>query len=199
MGGKNAVSNVRVVDPSAGTDGVYIDRCISNLQNSHSQITILCQESYSLYTNTANTVDVYAGPQVTVTDEYQSLISQFETVRIRAFRFEIYDLNPAVPSNGWFSTFHDQFPLTAQPVYTAANVVDGPDVAIVPPGIGKVVLYWRARGTLENSFVTTDQASVSNPAIFYGGLRIFIPSFATAGTLKYNIVMKALVDFRGRL
>jgi len=195
--GKNEISNVRVVDQNAGSDGAYIDRCISDLQNSHSQITVLCQDTYTLNSPTTAGTGILAGPQIFNFDEFQSFAAQFETFRIRAIRFDIYDVNPSNTAVAWFSTFHDQFTAGNQATFTQANVIDGPDSQTVPPGTGKITLYWRAHGTLENEFVTDDDSAVTTPTQFFGGLRFA----STAGTaaLKYSIVIKALVDFRGRL
>ncbi len=52
-GGKDRVMNVRAVDPAAGTDGAYVDRCISTLQNSHSQIRVLVNMQFQVNTSTS--------------------------------------------------------------------------------------------------------------------------------------------------
>jgi len=196
MGGRNSVTNVRVIDQLAGSDGAYIDRCISDLQNSHSQITVLIQDSYVLNSGTSAVNATYAGPQVAVTDDFGSFSAQFETFRIRAIRFDIYDINPSNPAVGWFSTFHDQFTAGAQPSFVAGSVIDGPDSSIVPPGTGKISLYWRAHGTLENQFVTDTTQSGAVASQYFGGLRASIAAASSAA--KFQIVIKALVDFRGR-
>lgn len=192
---KNAVVNVRQVDQNAGSDGLYIDRCISALQNSHSQITMLIQDSFNIDSATTAVTSTFAGPQIVIMDDFVSVAAQFETFRIRAIRFDVYDINPSNAAVGWFSTFHDQFTASVQPGFASAAVIDGPDSAIVPPGTGKATFYWRAHGTLENQFVT-DSAGSSVSTQFFGGLRVAI----AAGSVgrKFQIVIKALVDFRGR-
>lgn len=195
---KNTVTNVRVVDEYAGTDGAYIDRCISTLQNSHSQITLLCQDTFALNINTTISNGNLAGPQIALFDEFVSIAQQFETFRIRAVRYDIYDANPAATIVGFFSTFHDQFTAANQPVFPPATVIDGPDSQTVPPGTGKITLYWRAHGVLENEFVTADDVGVSTPTQYFGGLRYSVPA-GGAATTKYQVIVKALVDFRGRL
>jgi len=195
---KNEISNVRVVDQNAGSDGTYVDRCITDLQNSHSQITVLCQDIFNLAVPTTAGTGISAGPQVFNFDEFTAFAQQFETFRIRAYRFDIYDINPSNPAIAWFSTFHDQFTTNNQPVFTTANVIDGPDSQTVPPGTGKLSLYWRAHGVLENQFVTDDDSAVTTPTQFFGGLR-YASIAGSSAAPKYTIVIKALVDFRGRL
>jgi hypothetical protein len=195
---KNAVVNVRTVDPAAGTDGLYIDRCIASLQNSHSQITVLVQDTFVLNSGTTVSVGNFAGPQIAIFDDFVSFATQFETFRIRGIRFDVFDINPANTATGFFSTFHDQFTAANQPVFNLSNAVDGPDSAVVPAGTGKASFYWRAHGTLENQFVTTDDAGVTLPTQYFGGLR-YVVSTSTATTPKYQVIVKALVDFRGRL
>jgi len=195
---KNRVTNVRVVDENAGSDGAYVDRCISGFQNSHSSTSLLLEDSFAVNTATTATNAIIGGFQVRLFDDFVSLAAQFETCRVRAIRFDLYDVNPSNNSSyAWFSTFHDTYQSSAQPVFTAANVIDGPDSLIVPPGTGKASLYWRARGTQEMSFQTTDDAGVGFPPLDFGGLRYSL-SAGTAGA-KYQIVVKAVVDFRGRL
>jgi len=196
-GRKNAITNVRVVDQNAGSDGTYIDRCIAEMQNSHSQISVLCQDTLTLNTATTASTGTVAGPQIVLFDEFVSFAAQFETFRVRGIRFDIYDINPANTTVGWFSTFHDQFVAAQAPVFSSANVVDGPDSQIVPPGTGKITLYWRAHGTLENLFVTDDDANVRVPTQFFGGLRFSLAAGTAAP--KFQVIIKALVDFRGRL
>jgi len=195
---KNAVANVRVVDPVAGTDGAYVDRCISELQNSHSQIVVLCKDSFGLDIGTATSRGIIAGPQIALFDEFTSFAVQFETFRIRAVKYDIYDVLPNSPGTAWFSTFHDEFNAGAQPVFTLANTIDGPDSLLVPPGTGKATLYWRAKGTNEMSFVSDDGESVNTVTRYFGGLRYFIAA-GTATSGKYQVVVSALLDFRGRV
>lgn len=194
---KNSVTNVRVVDGYGATDGAYVDRCIGELQNSHSQVTMLLQDTFALTVTSTTASGILAGPQVVLFDDWVSMAAQFETFRIRAYRFDIYDVNPSNAIVGWFSTFHDEFPGSAQPTFTVANVVDGPDSQLVPPGTGKLTLYWRAKGTDENRFVSTDTAGGGGPSTYFGGLRYSYGNSSTSAP-KYQVVVKALVDFRGR-
>jgi hypothetical protein len=192
---KNEVSNVRVVDPHQGLDGARMDRILGQMQNSHSQIRVICGESRQLNSATTGAGGTVSGVDVRTWDDFQSFSAQFETYRIAAIRFEVYDFNPANVVVAVFSTQHDVVPsplsLTAP---TFANVIDGPDSQVVPPGSGKVVFDWFAHGSAENEF----QSDTVNPINDYGGLRFYLNQ-AAAPSGKYLIVSKAVVDFRGRI
>ncbi len=110
---KNTVQNVRVVDPDAGNDSAYIERCIAGLQNSESTITVLCNDTLTLATsNAANglVAGTITASQVRGTDDFISMMEQFNMYRIRAVRFDIYDINQSVAATNVFSTFHDVVP-----------------------------------------------------------------------------------------
>lgn len=195
-GSARQVQNVRVLDDYAGADGAKMDRVLSSIQNSHSQIRILCQDSFTLSTSaTAGGGASYTGVTVRNTDDFASVRQQFETYRITMIRFDIYDINAAIPTVGYFSTFHDVIPNTGAITWTLASVLDGPDSQAVPPGTGKISLIWRATGTSENQFQTT--ADNLAPVVDYGGLRLYLNAASVAGA-KYLVAIKAVVDFRGR-
>jgi len=192
---KNVVSNVRVIDPHQGLDGARMDRILGQLQNSHSQIRVICGESRQLNSATTGAGGTVSGIDVRTWDDFQSFSAQFETYRIAAIRFEVYDFNPANVVVAVFSTQHDVVPSTlAISPPTFANVIDGPDSQVVPPGSGKVVFDWFAHGTAENQFQSDTVAPIND----YGGLRFYLNQAATTSG-KYLIVSKAVVDFRGRL
>jgi len=159
---------------------------------------MLIEDSFALNIGTTVTNGNLAGPQFVLFDDFVSLAQQFDTFRIRAARFDIYDVNASATIVGWFSTFHDDYTAAAQPVFTPANVLDGPDSLTVPPGTGKAMLYWRSKGTLETSFQPTDGAGNPLPAQYFGGLRYSIPA-GGAVVSKYQVVCKVIVDFRGRI
>jgi len=187
--------NVRVIDDYAGDDGVKFDRVLSHLQNSHSQVTVMCSDEFNIGIASTATNAILAQSQVRIFDEFQSLSGQFQTFRIRRIRFDIYDINPGLPSGTVWSTFHDVNTTSNQYIPTFAQVVDAPDAQLVPPGTGKLSLVWTAKGTTENEFLSTQ---ASNPApLDFGGLRYSIPGTSSVGT-KYAVVVKAIVDFRGR-
>lgn len=195
--GKNAVTNVRVVDPDSGTDGAYVDRCISTLQNSHSAVVVLCSDYVTLNTGSAVS-GLVAGTlslaNIRNMDEFASMAAQFETFRVRAIKFDVYDINQGNPATNAFSTFHD----VAQPGSSftpppLATTIDGPDAKNVPPGLGRQSFYWRAKGTLENEFQSTDVGA----SLDFGGLRYGFFGTQTS-TPKFQIITRAIVDFRGR-
>lgn len=192
-GGKaGRVQNVRVVDEFAGADGARLDRMLSDLQNSQSQTRVLCSDCYTIGTTAAVQNANISASQVAVTDDFVSLISQYETFRVRAIQFDIYDVNPNLSAVGFFGTFHDNFTSTNQPVFIAANVVDSVDGQLVPPGTGKLSLTWMAHGSLEMGFNAT-----INPIRDFGGLRYSIQA-ASGVAPKFQVYFKAIVDFRGK-
>jgi len=196
---KNRVTNVRVVDEYAGNDGARVERMLSQLQNSHSQIRVLCSETFNQNTQTAAYISTFSGAQVRGTDDFQSFAAQFETYRIMAIRFDVYDVQPGNPTPVFFSTWHDQILYNAVPTFTQANVLDGPDSQLVGPGAGKATLTWFAKGSTETGFQSDFAASAP---LDFGGIRVAAAAGAsgfTSNSPKIQIIMKAVVDFRGRL
>lgn len=193
---KNRVTNVRVVDPLSGVDGARVDRILSGMQNSHSQIRVICGDT-SLFSTSASatTFGVYTGSNVRATDDFVSFAAQFETFRIAAIRFEVYDVNPSTALFAGFSTQHDVVPSGL--VFTAptvASVMDGPDAGLPVSGGSKMVLNWVAHGTEENNFQSVSVLPIDD----FGGLRYFFGSPGSASS-KYQLIVKAVVDFRGRI
>lgn len=187
------IQNVRITDDYAGSDNNKVERMIGSLQNSHSQTRLMCSDCFTIAIPTGNTTNaILAGSQIRLFDDFASIIAQFETYRIKAIRFDIYDVNPNSTTVGFFGTFHDEYSSTSQPTFTASEVVDSPDGQLVAPGTGKLTLTWMAKGTRENDFVST----ASN--IDFGGLRYAIAPATTAVANKYQVYCKAIVDFRGR-
>lgn len=197
---KNAVTNVRVVDEFAGPDGLRVDRMLSSMQNSQSQVRILCSTTFEVTTTTsgAEIQGYFAGPQVRNTDDFGSLAAQFEEYRVRAIRFDVYDINPSTAVAHSFSTFHSRSTgdITAFPF---AEVVDAPDSQSIPPGTGVAHFTWVAHSTDELAFQTTLQSTdpALQPAVSFGGLRWAVAN-ANATGRKWQVSVKAIVDFRGR-
>jgi len=192
-GNAQRISNVRIVDPASGQDGAKLDRIMNSLQNSHSQTRIVCSDQFtvSVASSGAPTTVTYSSTQVRNTDDFVSLAAQFETYRITAIRYDVYDISPAVPTVSAFSTYHDVSPTPL--TFSLGNIIDGEDSQFIPPGTGKVSFTWMARGTEENQFLSCNQL----PNIEFGGLR-GISQNSASNTQKYLIIMKAVVDFRGR-
>lgn len=196
---KGRITNVRIVDPYAGNDGTRVDRMITELQNSHSQTRVLCEETYNQNSQTAAYTSTFSASNVRSTDDFQSLAAQYETYRISGIRFDVYDISGNNPTVGFFSTWHDEILYGASPSFSQANVIDGPDSQIVPPGIGKISFTWVPKGTIEQGFQSVTAAS---SPVDFGGIRVALQPGAsgfTANTPKFQIIMKAIVDFRGRV
>jgi len=186
---------VRVLDEYAGSDGAKLDRILAQLQNSHSQVRILCADNFGIAPIPGGgTSGNYTFVNIAATDEFVSLAVQFQTFRVTAIRFDVYDTNNTVSVSSMFSTFHDQTTGSFTNL-TQAQIVDRPDAQVVPSGVGKVSFTWFARGALEEEFQST--TSTSPKYSDFGGLSYFIGSGAS--TQKYQVVMKAVVDFRGRI
>lgn len=189
---KNAVSNVRIVDQYSGTDGARVDRILSFLQNSHSQIRVLCSDNFTQTTAASAFGGVVTGANIRATDDFLSFSAQFETFRVLAIRFDVYDIAPATNVTNYWSTFHDVTTGVYAP-FPIASILDAPDSQVIPPGSGKSTFTWFAHGSQENDFESTTNSGIQD----FGGLRFSVGG-GTSGVAKYQIVMKAIVDFRGR-
>lgn len=195
---KNTIQNVRVVDQDAGGDSAYVERCISAMVGGESTITVLCNDTFTLSTGSSSSglvAGLFTATNIRGTDDFNSMMGQFNLYRIRAVRFDVYDINQTIAATNAFSTIHDVVPFDgAYAPPPLAQVVDGPDSKNVTPGAGRASFFWRAKGTLENQFQAGD--SVGAPEDF-GGLRwaFFSPTISAA---KYQVIVRAVVDFRGR-
>jgi len=192
---KNTVQNVRVVDQYAGADSAYIERCISGLQNSHSQMRALVEiDQYTPSIAAGDISYIVSGAKLRAADDFVSIAAQFAEYRIAGIQFDVYDLTTGVNLAVAVSTYHATSATT--PSFTFEQVIDGPDSQLVPAGVGKVSFYWRAKGTLENEFqgiLGTDPTPMD-----FGGLRIVLPQSSTDGAKRLFVVTKALIDFRAR-
>jgi len=165
---------------------------LTQYQVSEQQTRVVCQESNTLNVPIGTpSSGIIAGSQVQLFDEWVTFAAQFETFRIAAIHYDIYDINPSNPGPAWFGTFHDDYTTSTQPAFSMANVIDSTDSQLVPPGTGKISLVWRAHGPRENSFLP-----VAGGADF-GGLRYFTLQ-QTSTFQKYIVITKAVIDFRGR-
>jgi hypothetical protein len=195
QGGK--AQNVRILDPYSGESGARVDRQIAHLVASESQITALVTGTFALDVSATTSVQtVYDWARVRTLDDFVSLRAQYNTYRVRSIRFDVYDINPGFAQTGIFSTFHDSYNPGGVPVFSFEDVADGPDSQVVPPGVGKAVFTWMAHNTNERGYYdATPDTDAAAPD--FGGLRAFISQGTTAGP-KFRIIMKAVVDFRGR-
>jgi hypothetical protein len=190
---RQKISNVRVVDSEDGADGVCIDRMITQLQNSHSQIRVLCNTSSTLPVTTTAAVTLFDTAFVRGFDEFASVAAQFDTYRIKAIKVDVYDVNQAVSVSNGASTFHQVY--TTQTAPTFSEIADGPDFRIITPGNGKITLHWMAKGVVENEFQATTTTGATDTD--FGGVR-FYTGAGVATAVKFQYSIKAIVDFRGR-
>lgn len=198
-GSKNRVQNVRVVDEFAGSDGVKVDRMLSALHTSENQARVLCTSFFEIRTTSSgpDLSGYYGGDQVRDTDEFKSMMQQFGMYRISAIRFDVYDINPTTSVAHAFSTYHSSSigPISA---FAFADVVDSADSQIIAPGTGTAHFTWVAKSTNERGFYTT--ARIENaltPPETFGGLRWALANASSDGR-KYQVAVKAIVDFRAR-
>lgn len=193
---RNRVTNVRVLDEYSGSDGARVDRMLSELQNSQSQTRVEIGAVRLLSTSTAaaDQVGIISAQAIRAEDEFATMVTQWQTFRIRAIRFDVYDINPNVVSFSAFSTYHEASAL-APSAFTFAQVLDGPDCQTPTNGAPKLRFTWVARGTAEMEFQTVDSSEAEQ--LDFGGLRYAFGAGATAAS-KFQVVVKAIVDFRGR-
>lgn len=193
---KNTVSNVRIVDEFAGSDGAKLDRMLQALHNSQSQtrIEIGFATNISVTTGGADQLGIMSGNRVRLEDEFTTFVQQFQLFKIVAIRYDVYDINPAIVCFSAFSTFHevsDSLP----PSFTFPQVMDGPDTQVATNGAPRLSFSWIAKGAKETEFQSVDTAAAD--VSDFGGLRWAIGAGSVAGS-KYQVVAKAVVDFRGR-
>lgn len=192
--GKNRISNVRVVDEYAGSDGARLDRMLTDLQNTQSQVRVEIGFSISFSTTTGpDQTGIYSHFSLRGQDEWQSMVQQWQMYRVRAIRFDVYDINPNVVCFSAWSTFHETSQDSA-PAFTFNQVLDGPDAQLPTNGAPKLRFTWMAKGPAEMQFQNVD--SDAQDAVDFGGLRWAIGAGAAAS--KFQVVGKAVVDFRGR-
>lgn len=189
-GGKNAISNVRIVDKDDGTDDIQCQRYLQAYKVSEGQIRVVCNARIEVPLNTTASSGVLDYNSLGATDEFASFAAQYREFRVRAIRFDVYDLAPTVltPINFW-ATFHN---IAGNVPQSFEDVVDRPDSRAISPGTGMTTLAWVAHGIPEMAF---------QPTVGYqnlGGLVNYIGGAAAAFGGKYSLIGKFVVDFRGR-
>lgn len=192
---KDKILNVRVADSAAGADGLRVDRMISAIKDSESQMRIMVGDIIDLgIPSSADTLSSYGFDQIVACDDFVSMAQQFNLFRITAIKFDVYDNNPSVAAyNGW-GVWHENYNSSSL-AYTRANIADLPDSRVISGGTGQTTLYWLAHGTAENQF---QNAFAGNSTLNrFGGLKYFIGNGGTAVN-KYTVQVHAVVDFRGR-
>lgn len=179
---------VIVADADAGSDGAKLDRLIASLQNSHSLTNVLCDDVVAYNVTAAYQGNVYSFANVVATNSFTSFSAQFTTFRVKAIRFDVYDQAPSTVAPAYFATYHVDGGAVST---TQQSVIDRPDAKMVPPGTGKITFTWMPKGDLENGF-----QGVANYTDF-GGLVTSFPA-GSAVAVKFLIIVKAVVQFRGR-
>lgn len=182
------VQNVRMVPLDEGARAVKVERQLAALNESQSTTRICIQDQFPVGTSATAQVTPYGVTNIKGTDDFAAMLQQYQKYRIVAMRFDIYDIQPSNVSAGFWATFHGTDPPAPTEVY------DLPDCAMVPPGTGKLTLYWYPNGPLEKGWWNVDDTTTLNQ--FVGGLAINIP--ATAAGTKWNVLVRAIVDFRAR-
>jgi len=192
---RNKVLNVRIADNVAGTDGLRVDRMITSVKQAESQTRIVIGDSFDIATNaSADILRSYGFDDIFNTDDFGSMLVQYNLFRIKAIKFEIFDINPNAPVFNTWGIWHDNYE-SAVPAYTRPNIADLPDARVLSGGTGQTTLYWVAHGTAEEQF-QADSSSGSTSQRF-GGLKYFVQSVSPS-VPKYTVQVHAIVDFRGR-
>jgi hypothetical protein len=188
---KNSIQNVRIVDRDEGTDDIICQRLLQSYNDSEGQIRVVCGYQGNLnFASGAAGGGVVAFGELIGTDDFTSFSAQYQEYRVRAIRFDIYDINPnsSAVVNYW-STFHQ---IGGDVPVGQENVMDRPDARSVAPGDGKVTLAWVAHGIPEMQF---NSVSI-NPGL--GGLSYYNSPSGPVAATKYTVMAKYIVDFRGR-
>jgi len=187
---KNTIQNVRVVDKDEGTDDIMCQRFLQAYNTSEGQIRVVLGYRGDLLANATATVGSVGFAEASGTDDFVSFTAQYQEFRIRAIRFDIYDVNPnSTPTTNYWSTFHT---IGGTVPVDAESVIDRPDSRAISPGDGRATLAWVAHSIPEMAFQST---STFNGL---GGLSYYLLSSSTITGAKYSIVAKFIVDFRGR-
>jgi hypothetical protein len=187
--GKNVIQNVRMVDPDSGTDDIKVNSLLSAYKVSEGQIRVVCTGNQDL-TPAGGSSASYSTDLLTSTDDFISFAQQYQEFRIRAIRFDVFDVQPNSASTiNYLATYHQ---IDGNVPGTAADVVDRPDSRTIPPGTGHARLAWVAHGQPEMEFQSVTSYQRFGGLVFYTS-----PSAPVVGT-KYSLIAKFIVDFRGR-
>lgn len=188
------IMDVRLADSAAGADGLRVDRMIAHIKTTESQCRILIGDFVDLSSSsTADTLGTYGFDNIFGTDDFTSMVAQFNLFRVEAIKFDIIDVNTNTTVFNTWGVWHDNYE-SSIPAYTRANVTDLPDSRVISPGTGLTTLYWVAHGTAEQQF--QQGTTAGSVAQRFGGLKYFIG--ASGAGAKYQLIVHAVVDFRGR-
>lgn len=176
-------------------DGDYaaarIDRTISGMRSNASSTMIVAKTVSSISVGTTAQSYTITYTQLTASDDFASMASQYNTFKVKSMRFEVFHVNPSVATPVAVSTVHGEVNGDYPANYVSEQaIIDAPDAQYLEPGSKKQVFYWNARGTLEKAF--QDVNTVTN----FGGLRFYVAG-GTAQT-AYQVIASFVVVFRGR-
>lgn len=187
--------DVRITDPTAGDDGLKVDRQIASIKQSESQCRMLIGDAFDLAIPTGtDTLGSWGFDQLFATDDFSSMLVQYNEFRVVSIKFDIYDVNSTASAYNSWGVWHDNYE-SSVPAYTRANIADLPDSRVLSAGTGQTTLYWRAHGSAEQQFQAT--YSGGSTAQRFGGLKYFVGAAGVAAG-KYSVVVHAVVDFRAR-
>jgi len=188
---KNQIQNVRLVDKDEGTDDVICQRLLSSYSQSEGQIRVVCGYRTEVAPGSAASTTIFDWTALASTDDFISFSSQYTEFRVKAIRCDIYDIQPnsAATVNYW-ATYHQ---VGGSVPSSQENVIDRPDSRSVSPGGGKTTLCWVAHSIPEMEFQACNSYAGLGGVVCYTS-----PAAAVTGS-KYTVIVKFLVDFRGRM
>lgn len=187
---KNVIQNVRVVDKDEGTDDIKCQRLLQAYNSSEGQIRVVCGVRQQLAATDTVLASALGFASLSTSDDFVSFTAQYREFRVRAIRFDIYDINAiGNPTLNYWATFHT----IGGAINTGQeDVIDRPDSRTIAPGDGKTTLAWVAHSIPEMGFQAVDNFNG------LGGLCYNVQSTAASTQPRYQIVAKFVVDFRAR-
>lgn len=190
-GGNRKITDVRMVPEGEDQRGMKIERMISAVKSSQSQVRVLIHARVDQPVSGTAVVNTFTFANIREQADFTTVADEYSNYKVAGIRFEIFDLNPSVYAAGTFGTFHVQGPGEYPSV--SSQILDLADATQVPPGTGKVVLYWFPSGPIENGWYSTVQDEAD-----FGGLADYLSGGPGSSTPKFSILVTAVVDFRAR-
>jgi len=121
-------------------------------------------------------------------EDTAALASQFEEVKVKCIRFDIYHTG-AAGGSAVFGTYHTN---GNTPPVGYEDVIDSEDSQVLNTGGERQQFYWQESGPLEGVY------QKFNGFVDFGGLRYNVPAQTTAGASLFTIVVSAVLVFRSR-
>lgn len=182
---------VRQVPDSDGTRGLKVERMIAAVKESQGMTRVVIRGVVTLNTSLTGFVFLTDFGRIRLEDDFQAMISQYQTYKVAGVKYECYDHAPGIYSPAVFGTYHTAVE-GANPPSSYAQVIDTSDAEEIAPGTGKIIKYWYPTGPSEQSFYRVDGSNN------FGGLAIAIPT-GPDNQPKFSITFAAVVDFRARV